>query len=221
MVKHKNKLILLFNKIQDFYKEGPTKRIVDNYEFLVNNELLIDEAVKLYEQKRMDEFYTEYKKVSELIPAFSMTLKDTENKIKLIKSNKLKVDESELAMFNQYITEISKNKIKKYMKIKKVGDDLLKKKATTNFSDNRYSLPDEMPNNQFHARNYSHDILQPFNEMKLELNERQDKINQIQDKSDSLRNTAERYKKAAAKVAKKSNKDCTIFQILFIYYQLK
>ena len=113
-----------------FYKEESTKRIVDNYEFLIKNEYLIDKVVQLNEEKKMDEFLIEYAKMKDIIQLFEMTLKDTELKIKLIHQSKLNVDESELSIFNEYIKEINKNKIKKYMKVKKVGDKLLKKKGS-------------------------------------------------------------------------------------------
>ena len=201
-----------------FYKDEPTKRIVDNYEFLINNEYFINKAVKLYEQKKMDEFYIEYAKVSDLIPLFSMTLKDTENKIQLMRANKLNVDENELSIFAEYITEIKKNKIRKYLNIKKIGDDLLKKKGRpVNLPNNHFSNPGEIPkrdmvqNNQIHTGNNNSNEIQVYNEMNLKLNERKDKLNQIQDKSDNMQNSSEQLKKLAAQYAKKDNNDCSIF----------
>ena len=209
-----------------FYKEETTKRIVDNYEFLIKNEYLIDKVVKLNEEKKMDEFLIEYAKMKDIIQLFEMTLKDTELKIKLIHQSKINVDENELAIFSEYIKEINKHKIKKYMNVKKVGDKLLKKKGSNlpgisepnddkyNDNDNDDEDDDEdKEDNHNPGKNILNENKNPYDEMREVLNEREGKLIEIEERADNLKESARNYKKAATKVgnAEKNNDDCSIF----------
>jgi hypothetical protein len=212
-----------------FYREESTKRIVDNYEFLIKNEYLIDKVVKLNEEKKMDEFLIEYAKMKDIIQLFEMTLKDTELKIKLIHQSKLNVDENELAIFNEYIKEINKNKIKKYMNVKKVGDKLLKKKGSNlprisepnhdndNFNNDKDDDDDddeEKEDNHNPGKNILNEYKNPYDEMREVLNEREGKIIEIEERAENLRESGRNFRKAATQVAnaeKKNNDDCSIF----------
>lgn len=210
-----------------FYKEESTKRIVDNYEFLIKNEYLIDKVVQLNEEKKMDEFLIEYAKMKDIIQLFEMTLKDTELKIKLIHQSKLNVDESELSIFNEYIKEINKNKIKKYMKVKKVGDKLLKKKGSdvpgiSQQNDDKDKDDDDeddddddedKEDNPNPGKNILNGNKNPYDEMREILNEREGKLIEIEERADNFRESSKNFKKAATQVAKaeKDNDGCSIF----------
>ena len=184
-----------------FYKEEHTKRIFENYQYLLTNEYFIDKAIELYEQKKMDEFNEHYLEIKDIIPLFLLTLKDTENKIKLIHSSKLKVDEKELKIFSDYLKDINKKKVKKINTIQKAGDNYIKKSEkdqNKNIGNNNINLNSN---------------LSTFEEMKYELNERGDKINQIQDKALQLGENSNRFLRAATKVknSEKNGEDCIIF----------
>ena len=82
----------------------------------------INKALKLIEQKKMEQFYEEYQKIKDIIPIFLLTIQDTDNKIKLIHSTGLKVDETELEIYADYINGLNKDKVKKIKTMQKAGE---------------------------------------------------------------------------------------------------
>ena len=113
-----------------FYKDEHFNRIVENYGFLLSNEYFLNKAIELYEQNEMKEFYEQYIEVKDKIPVFLLTIKETENKLKLIKSSKLDVEEEKIKFFSDYLKGLNKNKVKKINDMKKIGDKMIQDKES-------------------------------------------------------------------------------------------
>ena len=182
-----------------FYEELHTRRIVENYESLLKNQFLIDKALNYYNQKKMDEFQEEYLKIKNLIPFFLMTVEDTEKRIKLIHSTKLKVDENELSIFVDYLSSI-KGKIKDYKNIQKIGDKLKNQPKVNKIIQRSSTLKNS----------------NPIEEMREELNLRESKLKEMQDNVKKMNDASNRFRRAATLVnnreMEKNNKDnCFIF----------
>ena len=74
----------------------------------------------------MEKFYEEYQKIKDIIPTFLLTVQDTDNKIELIHSTGLKLDEIELEIYSEYIKGLNKDKVKKIKIMQKAGDNYAK-----------------------------------------------------------------------------------------------
>ena len=163
----------------------------------------INKALKLYEQKKMEQFYEEYQKIKDIIPMFLLTVQDTDNKIKLIHSTGLKVDDTELEIYSEYINGLNKDKVKKIKTMQKAGDNYIKKGEKNKGKNNEKKSEKKM---KINASTSLFDT-KIFKELANDLNERGDKINQIEEKSNQLKNTSEMYRKSAHAFARKYTLD--------------
>ena len=159
----------------------------------------INKALKLYEQKNMEKFYEEYQKIKDIIPIFLLTIQDTDNKIKLIHSTGLKVDETELEIYSDYIKGLNKN-VKKIKTMQKAGENYAKNSEKNKGKDKEKKGEKNKMKNSLSSSLFDAAI---FKELANDLNERGDKMNQIEEKSNQLKNTSEIYRKSAAAFARK------------------
>ena len=159
----------------------------------------INKALKLYEQKNMEKFYEEYQKIKDIIPTFLLTIQDTDNKIKLIHSTGLKVDETELEIYSDYIKGLNKN-VKKIKTMQKAGENYINNGEKNKGKNNEKKSEKNKMKSSTSSSLFDTAI---FKELAKDLNERGDKINQIEEKSNQLKNTSETYRKSAAAFARK------------------
>lgn len=160
----------------------------------------INKALKLYEQKKMEQFYDEYHKIKDIIPIFLLTIQDTDNKIKLIHSTGLKVDETELEIYSDYINGLNKDKVKKIKTMQKAGESHDKDGEKSKGKNKEKKSEKNKMKNSASSSLFDTAI---FKELAKDLNERGDKMNQIEEKSNQLKNSSETYRKSAAAFARK------------------
>ena len=168
----------------------------------------------------MEQFYEEYQKIKDVIPMFLLTIQDTDNKIKLIHSTGLKVDETELEIYSEYIKGLNKDKVKKIKTIQKAGDsygksgEKHKEKNSEKKSEKKIEKKIEKKSEKKIEKKSEKKKLKTsvsssmfdtaiFKELAKDLNERGDKMSQIEEKSNKLKNTSENYRNSAAAFARK------------------
>ena len=148
----------------------------------------------------MEKFYEEYQKIKDIIPTFLLTVQDTDNKIKLIHSTGLKVDEIELEIYSEYINGLNKDKVKKIKTMQKAGDNYAKNEEKNKGKKNEKKSEKIKLKNSLSSSLFDTAI---YKELAKDLNERGDKMNQLEEKSSKLKNSPEIYRKSAAAFARK------------------